>query len=1032
MDADERVSDDSRMELVQDDQEQKEGDEDDNAEYEDETDDEEEEEEEDGDGACAFRFEGEMDPLAFPDDDTLGVQHYQQFERLEHEYGALAERKRKSLSHHHLLPPRSGFGGITLTPVFHSDGLGQTISNLSNPWSESPVNKSRQEDFNGASMEEIMEVMNYGRRKKSRKQDYAYIAAYNVGILRITHLSETFTSFKQSRKRGRRKGSKNKLNPEVTRKLGDATLHYAHGRYEEAIFVLKEVIRVAPNFPDPYHTLGLIYRKIGDKKKALNFYMLAAHLTPKDSSLWKLLVTWSIEQGNAVQARYCLWKAITADPADMSLRFSRASLYVELGEYQKAAESYEQISQLCPENVEALKTATMFYQKCGQKERSVSILEDYLKSHPSDADLGVVDLLASTCMNNSAHTKALQHIEDAHRVYCAGKELPLYLRIRAGICLVHLGDDKKAESIFSVLQRENVYEHPHLVREVADSLMALGHYKFALKYYMMLEGIGEDKDETVLVFLSAFSDFKLLRLILDGKNPKTEWEWDAMAHDSTFGTDWNRDAIRDDISNQGSLHVSIAQCYLSVGDRGRAIEYLYTALCVMEDSVDARLTLASLLLDDDKQDEAISVLSPSKSTDSQLGLNSDKTKPWWLNWKIKLKLSCIYKTKGMTEAFVDAIFPFVRESLFLETIQQKVRGRKRPPKSDLFERDKVLDACHAGNLFQQFRAVGSASDLSKASRAKRLLQKKAGLDWKSENSNEDSLQAMRDPPLPNLLKDEEHHHLIIDLCKLLASLKRYWEAIEVINLTLKLASKTLSVEKREELQSLGAQIAYNITDPSHGWDYARHIVNQNPYSFAAWNCYYKVVSRLGNRYSKHNKLLHGMRVKHKVSIPPIIIAGHQLNMISQHQAAAREYLEAYKLMPDSPLVNLCVGTALINLALGLRLQNKHRCLLQGLAFLYNNLRLCESSQEALYNIARAYHHLGLVTLAAAYYEKVLAIHEKDYPIPKLPNENPDGMDNQKKNYCDLGREAAYNLHLIYKTSGALDLARQVLKDHCTF
>lgn len=52
-------------------------------------------------------------------------------------------------------------------------------------------------------------------------------------------------------------------------------------------------------------------------------------------------------------------KAITADPADMSLRFSRASLYVELGEYQKAAESYEQISRLCPENLEALKTATM-------------------------------------------------------------------------------------------------------------------------------------------------------------------------------------------------------------------------------------------------------------------------------------------------------------------------------------------------------------------------------------------------------------------------------------------------------------------------------------------------------------------------------------------------------------------------------------------------------------------------------------------------------------------------------------------------
>lgn len=88
-------------------------------------------------------------------------------------------------------------------------------------------------------------------------------------------------------------------------------------------------------------------------------------------------------------------------------------------------------------------------------------------------------------------------------------------------------------------------------------------------------------------------------------------------------------------------------------------------------------------------------------------------------------------------------------------------------------------------------------------------------------------------------------------------------------------------------------------------------------------------------------------------------------------------------------------------------------------------------QEALYNIARAYHHVGLVSLAASYYEKVLAACEKDYPIPKLLNENSE-MENMKPGYCDLRRESAYNLHLIYKNSGAFDLARQVLKNHCTF
>ncbi|KAL6992782.1 hypothetical protein U1Q18_010897, partial [Sarracenia purpurea var. burkii] len=92
---------------------------------------------------------------------------------------------------------------------------------------------------------------------------------------------------------------------------------------------------------------------------------------------------------------------------------------------------------------------------------------------------------------------------------------------------------------------------------------------------------------------------------------------------------------------------------------------------MLVDNVDARLTLASLLLEEDREDEAISVLSPPKNTELEHGLNSDNSEPWWLNGKIKLKLCYIYKIKGLTEAFVDTIFPSVRESLLLETLQQK-------------------------------------------------------------------------------------------------------------------------------------------------------------------------------------------------------------------------------------------------------------------------------------------------------------------------------------------------------------------------
>ncbi|GAB4833083.1 hypothetical protein Ancab_007142 [Ancistrocladus abbreviatus] len=151
---------------------------------------------------------------------------------------------------------------------------------------------------------------------------------------------------------------------------------------------------------------------------------------------------------------------------------------------------------------------------------------------------------------------------------------------------------------------------------------------------------------------------------------------------------------------------------------------------------------------------------------------------------------------------------------------------------------------------------------SKANRAKRLLEKKAtlkeekksaalaaGLDWESDDSDEEALpQPVRESPLPDLLKDEEHYRLIKDLCKALASLRRYTEALEIIKRTLMLSYKIFPAEKKEELRSLGSQIALNVTDPSDAIEYVRYMVLQHPESIAAWNCYYKLFSRYENTW----------------------------------------------------------------------------------------------------------------------------------------------------------------------------------------
>jgi general transcription factor 3C polypeptide 3 (transcription factor C subunit 4) len=60
--------------------------------------------------------------------------------------------------------------------------------------------------------------------------------------------------------------------------------------FSQAIHILHEIVRVAPNLPNSYYLLGSIYDETGELDKAINFLMLAAYVSPKDASLWKKLV----------------------------------------------------------------------------------------------------------------------------------------------------------------------------------------------------------------------------------------------------------------------------------------------------------------------------------------------------------------------------------------------------------------------------------------------------------------------------------------------------------------------------------------------------------------------------------------------------------------------------------------------------------------------------------------------------------------------------------------------------------------------
>ncbi|KAL0744815.1 hypothetical protein Bca101_101641 [Brassica carinata] len=178
-------------------------------------------------------------------------------------------------------------------------------------------------------------------------------------------------------------------------------------------------------------------------------------------------------------------KAVQADPEDIDLKYEYADLCLSAGIYKEAAETYEKIFRRHPEIIEPLKRGTEYFLKSGKGERAANMLEDHIKSHPSEVGPDILDLLADVLMQINAYDRALKYIHDVRQIYNLGKELPSSLKIRQAICHVRLEEMEQAEIVLNILPREAVSEHPKLIIDLADELTNIENFHSALKYYLL-------------------------------------------------------------------------------------------------------------------------------------------------------------------------------------------------------------------------------------------------------------------------------------------------------------------------------------------------------------------------------------------------------------------------------------------------------------------------------------------------------------------------------------------------------------------
>ncbi|GAA5855355.1 hypothetical protein JCM9279_001694 [Rhodotorula babjevae] len=167
-------------------------------------------------------------------------------------------------------------------------------------------------------------------------------------------------------------------------------------------------------------------------------------------------------------------------------------------------------------------------------------------------------------------------------------------------------------------------------------------------------------------------------------------------------------------------------------------------------------------------------------------------------------------------------------------------------------------------------------------------------------------------------------------------------------------------------------------------------------------------------------------------LSPVLFAayGQMLLTSASYQNAIIYLLRADALDPDQPLVKLSLAVAYLQRAMSRKTDNRQHQIVQAFAFLDEYSKLRGECAETQYNLARAFHHIGIQGRAIDHYRKVLSIVSTS--TDAMPVDGDEGDDAASpaaraltKTQAGVARAAAYNMWLLYIMADRADLAREV-------
>lgn len=196
-----------------------------------------------------------------------------------------------------------------------------------------------------------------------------------------------------------------------------------------------------------------------------------------------------------------------------------------------------------------------------------------------------------------------------------------------------------------------------------------------------------------------------------------------------------------------------------------------------------------------------------------------------------------------------------------------------------------------------------------------------------------------------------------------------------------------------------------------GYSLVRELLQRQPENELAWNWFILMTST--PEEVRHLRFLSKYRPKFSLESREIIAANNNLS-VGNYMQALNFFVKDYK-QSKTVYSAFMMGVALLQYYHRKLEKENKKMIAETITHLfinYSKLRTKDAEQEIYYNFGRMYHQLGIMYLAEHYYKKVLKVHNRY-------------LDMYPEIVC-LKREAAFNLHLLYKNSGNYTKARDIL------